>query len=208
MIGSRKTDQMDFPWDAVHRVAPKRSSRQAYRALQLHAEMFGTLGMKVASEDAGGIVLAEDAEDGLTLRLGYRVDRKVLAKVYHLRATMEFVPAAANLTPHYRLDLKACVLIGVSRELVAVGSGAAEGRKVTNLLTATGAVDKLEERVDLEGLSVTWSPDEGSYEVVVQPYPGSHVSMVLPPMAHTVKLRASEVSAIYCFFRALYETLR
>jgi hypothetical protein len=183
-------------------------TRRAYLALQQHAQMFEGLGMRVQDEVDGEILLSVDPDRCFTLHLGYRISRKLLAKIHHLRMTARFAPTAANPAPRYRLDLKARSLVSAPRELVVSGPGITEGRKIADFLAAAGVVSELEDRMDVESLSVNWSPGTGSYTVTLEPYPGSHVLMLLPPMAYTIRLKDTEVSAIYRFFRGLSELLR
>lgn len=195
-MGSGNLDRQDTHHNAPSHapsLPERRLSGRAYQALRQHAGMYRALGMRVAGEDTAEIILADNR---LTLRLGYRVHRKLLARIYHLQARMAIVASTTDPTPGYRLDLRA-------RELAVAGPGADKGRDAADRLGISELVRELEERVDLESFSLAWSPDSGSYLVTLEPYPGSHISMLLPPMAYTVKLKEPEVEAIYCFLYTL-----
>ena len=187
----------DSPGDGV--------SQRAYRALQQHAEIFRVSGLHVADQHNGEITL----EDGLQkLRLGYRVRRKLLSRIYHLQVKTEvaFSSLRKERRP-YRLNLRVRGIVNVSRDFDVVGPGTEEGAKVGGQLITSGIVEELAEGVDLESLQISWSPETSVWEVTIEPYPGSYVYTVFPPMTYSVRLKDSEATAIRTFMALLPEML-
>lgn len=81
---------------------PTNLSLQAYRALREHAQMFEASGPDILEDDGRTIVLADGP---LKFHLGYRSQRKLLARVDHLRVTLE-VAAAGPKASSCELQLK------------------------------------------------------------------------------------------------------
>jgi hypothetical protein len=97
--------------------------------------------------------------------------------------------------------------MGTSRNLIATGPGAKEGRETASRLLASGVVDALANSVDLENLSVEWSSEAGAWTITLEPYPGSHVRKIFPPMTYTVWLQEPEARAIRAFLVRVSDVL-
>lgn len=182
-----------------------RMSGRVYRALRHHATKFEALGMEVANDSGQAILLTDGS---LTFNLDYRLQRKILARIYHLRTKMRVTSPASSKALQYRLDLQILGLMGTSRNLIATGPGAKEGQETASLLLGSGVVDALAESVDLENLSVEWTPEAGAWEIILEPYPGSHLRTIFPPMTYTVWLQEPEARAIHAFLVRVSDILR
>ena len=108
----------------------------------------------------------------------------------------------------YRLTLKASGLVNASYGLTAAGPGAEEGQRVADRVTASGVLEKLAGKVDLEKLSIAWSPEAGAWQVSLQPYPGDYIHVLLPPIRYTVRLKEPEAVAIRAFLADLPGVLK
>jgi hypothetical protein len=75
-------------------------------------------------------------------------------------------------------------------------------------VTASGLVDELAGKVDLESLSIAWVPEAGAWRVALEPYPGSYIHVLLPPIRYTVRLKEPEAVAIRTFLADLSGVLR
>lgn len=182
-----------------------RVSRQAHRALRQHAALFEALGMRIARELENSILLEDD---DLTFFLEYGLRRRLLSRIYNLRARAEVTSPARGAPEPYRLTLKASGLTSASYRLTAAGPGTVEGRRVADRVTASGVLGELAGRVDLEKLSIAWSPEAGAWQVSVRPYPGSYMHVLLPPIRYTVRLKEPEAEAIRAFLADLPGVLR
>lgn len=194
---------------ANHTVSPSSSpgdgvSQRAYRALHDHAEMFTALGMSAVDRHGDGLTLADDR---LLIDLGYRLRRKLLSRIYHLQIKMDITSFIRRQMSPYQLNLKVHGVARISRYLDATGAGAEEGAKIGGRLLAAGVVEELAKGVDLENLSISWQPEMSNWEVTVEPYPGSYVYTVFPPMTYSVKLKDSEAKAIRNFLVVLSDMM-
>jgi hypothetical protein len=182
-----------------------RMSGQVYQALRHHAKMFEALGIKVMNDSGEAILLADGS---LTFSLEYRLQRKILARIYHLRTKMKVTSPTSSPALRYRLDLQILGLMGRSRNLRATGPGAKEGQKAASRLLSSGIVCALAESVDLENLSIEWASEAGAWEITLEPYPGSHLRTIFPPMTYTVWLQEPEARAIRTFLVRVSDILR
>jgi hypothetical protein len=183
-----------------------RASRQAHRALRQHAVLFEALGMRTTRELENAFLLEDD---DLTFSLEYGLRWKLLSRIYNLRASMEVASPGEHAGAPYRLTLKTRGLVGASRDLAtAAGPADKEGQRVADRVTASGLVDELAGKVDLESLSIAWVPEAGAWRVALEPYPGSYIHVLLPPIRYTVRLKEPEVVAIRTFLVDLSGVLR
>ena len=193
----------DFQGEAPR--AGDRASRQAHRALRQHAVLFEALGMRATRELENSILLEDD---DLSFSLEYGLRWRLLSRIYNLRASMEVASPGPHAEAPYRLSLKTRGLVGASRNLAAAGPAAKEGQRVADRVTASGLVDELAGKVDLESLSIAWVPEAGAWRVALEPYPGSYIHVLLPPIRYTVRLKEPEVVAIRAFLLDLSGVLR
>lgn len=180
-------------------------SREAHQALLQHAAMFETLGMSPAHESENSILLKDN---DLSFSLEYAVQRRLLSRIYTLRLAMEITPASCGGAARYRLSLKAGGLARASHTLGATGPAADEGRILADTILASGSLDELAGVVDLEKLFIIWDPGVASWRVVLEPYPGSHIHVLLPAIRYTVRLQEAEVEAMRDFLTSLSGILR
>lgn len=176
--------------------AGDRASRRAHAALRQHAALFEALGMKTAHESDSSILL-EDRD--LSFLLEYRLRRRILSRIYGLQANVEVPTPTPGRASPYRLVLKTGGLVSASYGLAATGPGADEGRTVADRVVASGVLDELARNVDLERLSIAWSPEDRAWQVSVEPYPGDYIHVLLPPIRYTVRLKEPEAAAIRRF---------
>lgn len=205
-----KTAVREHPGQAAEspNVSGRRTSRATQRArhgLRQQAKMFENLGIKLVHEEPDMVVLVKDH---LSFRLEYEVDRKILARIYHLHVNTEIPSYNQQHKSHYRLDLKTRGVVNVSHEMAATGSGAREGQRIADVLSASGLVEGLVEKLDVEVLSIMWTPEKNAWEVSLGTYPGSHAQMFFPPLAYTIRLKEAEVQIVYEFLDALSKVLR
>lgn len=185
--------------------AGDRASRQAHRALRQHAALFETLGMRTTRELTNSILLEDES---LSFVLEYGLHRRLLSRIYNLHAKAEVGCLPPGSASSYRLTLKTGGLVNASYGLAAAGPGAGEGRRIADRVMASGVLDELARKVDLEKLSIAWSPEAGAWQVSVQPYPGSYIYVLLPPIRYTVRLKEPEVGAIRAFLIELSKVLK
>lgn len=167
--------------------------------------MFRALGMEVARELESGLLLEDD---DLSFVLEQILQRRLLSRIYNLRVRMEVASPASRAGSPYRLTLKTGGLVSASHGLTATGPAALEGRVVAERVTSSGVLDELAQRVDLENLSIAWSPETGAWHVALDPYPGSYIHVLLPPIKYTVRLKEPEVRSIRVFLLDLSQVLR
>lgn len=166
--------------------------------------MFEALGMQAIDGNKGETIV----KDGQTLfNLGYRLQWKLLARIYHLRVTMEVVSNVREQPGPYRLDLRTRGVANVVRDFEVSGAETRAGFEMSDRLISSGVVEELASAMDLENLSITWSPETKIWKVALEPYPGSYVYTVFPPMAYAVRLKKSEVMAIRTFMVRLIDIL-
>ena len=182
-----------------------RISRQAHRALRQHAALFEALGMKAARELEGSILLEDD---DLSFVLEYGLRRRLLSRIYSLRASMGVASPTRGAPEPYRLTLKTGGLVNASYGMAAAGPGVGEGRRVADRVMASGILDELARKVDLEKLSIAWSPEARAWRVVLEPYPGDYIHVLLPPIRYTVQLKEPEAIAIRAFLADLPGVLK
>ena len=151
-------------------------------------------------------ILLED--DDLSFALEYGLRQRILSRIYNLRAKAEVAASAPDPAFPYRLTLKTGGLTSASHGLTAAGPGAEEGRRVADRVMASGVLEDLAGKVDLEKLSIDWSPEDGVWRVAVEPYPGSYIHVVLPPIRYTVRMKQPEVEAIRAFLIELSKVLQ
>lgn len=185
--GSEVRGSKDAPLD-------RRSvSPQAYKALQTHAAMFKASGADLL-EDDGRTISLSDRSFGMSL--DYRSQRKLLARIDHLRIKAEFVASGPKAAASFKLRLQRAGPLGGEYEFTLTGRDSAQAEKVGRDLLRSGIVQELASKVDLEDLSISRCPKRGVWELVLEPYPGCHVSTVFPPARYTVRLKNREIEAV------------
>ncbi len=185
--------------------AGDRTSRQAHRALRQHAALFEALGMRTTRELENSILLEDD---DLSFVLEYGLRWRLLSRIYNLRASMEVASPGPHAEASYHLTLKTRGLVGASRDLAVAGPADKEGQRAADRVTASGLVDELAGKVDLENLSIAWVPEAGAWRVALEPYAGSYIHVLLPPIRYTVRLKKPEVVAMRAFLADLPGVLR
>ncbi len=185
--------------------AGDRVARQAQAALRQHAQMFEALGMKATRELENRVFLEDDE---LSMILEYGLRRRLLSRIYNLRASTEVASPTSSTGSPYRPTLKTSGLVNASFGLTATGPAGGEGRAVADRVASSGVLDELAGKVDLENLSIAWVPEAKAWRVVLEPYPGSYIHVLLPPIRYTVRLKEPEVSAIRAFLVALSDILK
>ena len=200
----RKDAVSDLQGDAP-RAGDRASPQEAHRALRQHAVLFEALGMRTTRELENAFLLEDD---DLSFSLEYGLRWKLLSRIYNLRASMEVASPDPHAGAPYRLTLKTRGLVGTSRDLAAAGPAAKEGQRVADRVTASGVVDELAGKVDLESLSIAWVPEAGAWRVALEPYPGSYIHVLLPPIRYTVRLKEPEVVAMRAFLADLPGVLK
>lgn len=185
--------------------AGSRSSRLACQALRQNADLFEAAGMRRA-EDSETSILLKDHD--LSLLLEHRLQRRLFSRIYNLRANLEVGSSGSYSNSSYRLTLKASGLVNASYSLTPTGSGTQEGHRVAQRVMEAGLLAGLTSKVDLENLCISWTPEARVWWVTLDPYPGSHIQMLIPPIRYTVKLQEQEVKAIQAFLMDLSNVLR
>lgn len=180
-------------------------SRQAREALRQHAEMFEALGMRSIRELENSLLLEDE---DLSVLLEYGMQRRLLSRIYTLRLNMEVASDTPSAASPYRLTLKTSGLARASHTLIATGPAAKEARMAADLVMTSGVLDELAKKVDLEKLSISWSPETETWRVVLEPYPGGHIHVLLPTIRYTVRLKEPEVIAIRAFLISLSGVLK
>ena len=188
-----------------HSPSGDRVSRQAHRALRQHAALFEALGMRAARELEDSILLEDDE---LSFSLEYGLRRRLLSRIYSLRASMGVASPVRGVPEPYRLTLKTGGLVNASFGLTSAGPAAEEGRRVAERVASSGVLDELAGKVDLEKLSIAWSPEAAAWQVSLQPYPGDYIHVLLPPIRYTVRLKEPEAKAIRAFLADLPGVLK
>lgn len=168
-------------------------SLQAYKALQAHAAMFEASGADLL-EDDGRTISLSDGSFGMSL--DYRSQRKLLARIDHLRIKAEFVTSGPKAAAPFELRLQRGGLFGGEYGFALTGRDSAQAEKVGRYLLRSGVVQELASKVDLEDLSISRYPERGAWALVLEPYPGCHVSTVFPPARYTVRLKDREIEAV------------
>ena len=186
-------------------VFQNRSSRQAHRKMLQHAAMFEELGMKTTGERETKVLLEDD---DVALLLEYGLRRRLLSHIYNLRVNLEVASPTSSVERPYRLTLKTGGLVSTSYALAATGPAAREGQKMADRAMSAGILDDLVESVDLENLVIDWLPEAGIWLVGLEPYPGSYVHAMLPPIRYLVRLKEPEVIAVRIFLVNLSDVLR
>lgn len=184
--------------------AGNRASRLAYRALRQHAEVFESSGMRNLRESEDSVLLEGD---GLSLVLEHRLQRRPLSRIYNLRVSTEVRLPVPCSDSSYRLTLKTGGFVNAVYGLSAAGPKACAGQRVARRVTESGLLDEVAKKVDLEDLSISWTPEECAWRVALDPYPGSHIQMLLPPVRYTVGLKEPEAVAIRDFLGELSDVL-
>jgi hypothetical protein len=150
-------------------------------------------------DNQSNIISLED--DRIKLNLLFKTRRKLLSRVYHLNIVSRMVPLTEySANKPYTLKLRVRGFKKVEWCFSVVGSGIENGRAVADRLLSSGIIARFAGSVDIESLLIDWSPESDSWNISVGPFPGSFVYMSLPPIKYNVKLRKSEVEAIYDFF--------
>ncbi|MBU2602366.1 MAG: hypothetical protein KKA32_09395 [Actinobacteria bacterium] len=193
-------------------------SRRAHRALEQHAAMFEVQGFRRIDGPAGTLVLlaAPATDPPIRLELSYRVRRRLLARVYHLRvrlvrvglpaviwaddATSGLSAARSGEVAPFVVEHKVTGVVATSSQLEVKGPGAAFGERLAAGLRRSGALERLRAALDLEEFRIEWAPASGEIRVTVGPYPGSYLYMIIPPVHYTVRLKPAEVEALIVFF--------
>ena len=196
-IGEGKTGERD------------RAFAKALQAISRHGKMFEAAEAELLHENGGsnGEQIAFRGA-GVNFQLRYRTRRKLLARIYHLQLFCEVPSAVPREVPEYRIELQRRGLVNPSFCLVATGRDTEESGNLVAALTGSGLIEDLANEVDLDRFSITWSPQKGGWEVIVEPYPGSHLFKVFPPISYTVWLKQEEVQAILDFLTSIDEFLK
>ncbi|GAA2363088.1 hypothetical protein GCM10009854_48470 [Saccharopolyspora halophila] len=173
----------------------------AARSLQQQASPFGQAGCSVETGDHALEVRAP----GVTLALQYRTQRYLFARIHQLRAVAEIMADGPDEPCELRLEVRN------RRHGTFRWSGAPGAAGVIHALNhepCAQATSDLVSSVDLVECSLHWFPHSKTWQVRIEPYAGSQVRLLLPPLHYISTLTAAEAGIVVRIARAVSTALR
>ncbi|MFC7344242.1 DUF3156 family protein [Saccharopolyspora griseoalba] len=173
----------------------------AARSLQQQASPFDRAGCSV---EAGERAL-EVRAPGVTLALQYRTQRYFFARIHQLRAVAELVADGPDEPCELQLEVR-------NRRRGSFrwrgAPGAAGLVDALNHGSCAQATSDLVSSVDLVECSLRWFPRDRTWQVRIEPYAGSQVRLLLPPLRDISTLTAAEAGVVVRMARAVSAALR
>ncbi|MDR7303586.1 DUF3156 family protein [Haloactinomyces albus] len=163
----------------------------AVHSLHQQAFPFRQAGLNIGDRQSTGVSMTTPDRH---IRLGYRTQKQLLARIHHLQVTTS-VPSAFGPIADCTLELRIRGTHRTRHWWNPSGPGKSEADEVATKLTGP-ALTELIHAVDLTSCTVSWTAHTGCWHVCVEPYAGHHLRLLLPPMTYTNTLTRTEAAVI------------
>lgn len=159
-------------------------------SLDQQAFPFRQAGMEVAARWSAGMHLKTSDQ---RIRLGYRTQKHLLARIHHLQATTAVPGCGPGADCTLELHLRGTP--PRNHWWKPSGPGEPEAAGIATRLTGP-ALTSLVDTVDLTSCTVSWNARTGCWHIRIEPYAGNHIRLLLPPMTYTNTVRPAEAETI------------